>query len=134
MIASSIARSLPPAVADRLIKIIGLFGSAHDGEVVAAARQATRLLREHDCTWAELLEPIVLPPPPARSRHRPAAQHAPADWRANAAACLARADLLTDWEHRFVANLFGFRRLSPKQEAVLGKLVERVRVAAGGAP
>ena len=133
MIASTIQR-LPPAVADRLIKVIGMFGSAHDGEVVAAARQATRLLREHDCTWAELLEPIVLPPPPARPRPYPAPRHGHIDWRADAAACLARADLLTDWEHRFVANLLGFRRLSPKQTAVLTELVERVRAAAGGAP
>jgi hypothetical protein len=135
MVTSSITRPLPPAIADRLVKIAGLLASDQPGEVVAAARQATRLLREHDCTWGELLQPIVLPQPasPTRPRHHPAPRYEHVDWRAAAAACLRRSDLLSDWEHRFVADLRGFQRLSPKQTAILVQLIERVR-AAGGAP
>jgi ubiquinone biosynthesis protein UbiJ len=136
MVTSSITRPLPPAVADRLVKIAGLLASDQPGEVVAAARQATHILREHDCTWGELLQPIVRPPQAAsaaRPQHRLARHYEHIDWRVDAAACLRRADLLSDWEYRFVTKLFGFPRLSSKQTAVLVQLVERVRAAGGAA-
>ena len=41
----------------RLVKLLGLLGSEHDGEVVAAARLAERLRRSAGVSWSEMLQP-----------------------------------------------------------------------------
>src|SRR5215469_7116401 len=43
----------------RLVKLLGMLGSAHDGEVVNAARLAVRWVAEQRTSWAALLEPPV---------------------------------------------------------------------------
>lgn len=40
---------------DQLAKILGLLGSAHDGEVLAAARQAQAYLAQRKLRWADVL-------------------------------------------------------------------------------
>jgi hypothetical protein len=124
--------NLPPAVATRLVKICGLLGSAHDGEVVAAARQATKLLQSSRLTWAELIEPIVLrrPSPSLRARKPPP----PADWRAAVAVCLQHPKVFTSWECQFLSNLQSFRRLSAKQTNILARLYAQLWMATGDAP
>src|SRR5436190_12428222 len=47
---------------DRLAKLLGMLGSVHDGEVVAAARQAERLRADAGLTWAEIVIPRMPPP------------------------------------------------------------------------
>jgi hypothetical protein len=42
----------------RLGRVIALVGSAHDGEALAAARTADRLLREAGIGWGDLLAPF----------------------------------------------------------------------------
>ena len=125
----TITRPLPPAIFDRLVKILGRLGSIHDAEVVAAARHATRILQQHGHTWSDLPRLAVPPPIPGSLRPRPAPPPASGDWHADATVCLRRADLLTEWERAFVATLTGRRRLTAKQQTVLAKLVERVRAA-----
>jgi hypothetical protein len=39
----------------RLTKILGMLGSSHDGEVVAAGRMADALVRSAGLTWPEIL-------------------------------------------------------------------------------
>lgn len=41
----------------RLTRILGMLGSAHDGERAAAALAADRLVREMGTTWQDLLDP-----------------------------------------------------------------------------
>ena len=50
----------------RFIRVCGMLDSEHDGEVVAAARQATKMLRDAGITWREvlLLVDTKEPPPP----------------------------------------------------------------------
>lgn len=43
-----------PGDLGRLHKLCGMLGSDHDGEVLAAARMATRWLRERGWTWADV--------------------------------------------------------------------------------
>jgi hypothetical protein len=56
---------------DRLIKLLGMFGSEHAGERDAAARAIERPRRRTGMTWADLLRPaparprIIVPPWPA---------------------------------------------------------------------
>jgi hypothetical protein len=118
-------RPLTPATAERVVRICGLLTSNYAGEVANAASLATRIFEEHGWSWEQVVRTGIAAPPP---------QYRPVDWRAAATACLRRADLLTAWEQDFVASLRGFQRLSPKQEALLARLVERVFAATGGAP
>jgi hypothetical protein len=41
----------------RLARVCGLFGSDHDGEALAAARQAAKIGKKVGLTWEELLLP-----------------------------------------------------------------------------
>jgi flavin-binding protein dodecin len=43
------------AVADRLRKIVGMFGSSHEGERAAAMNLASALLKQHNLTWADVI-------------------------------------------------------------------------------
>jgi hypothetical protein len=133
MIASTI-QPLPPAVADRLVRVCGLLGSDHAGEAASAAAAATRIIRSHGMTWQQLLEPIVLqrPPLPRPARREPSSP-GPADWRRAATACLRHPQLFTRWECTFLENLLGFRRLSAKQAGVLARLYAQVQAATGDA-
>jgi hypothetical protein len=110
----------------KLAGILGMLGSEHDGEVLAAARMAERLRREMGATWHDL---IACPPEPETSRRsdppRPSRPQAP-HWRATVARCRARPDRLSDFERRFLASLAGFRTLSPKQATVLVGIAERL--------
>jgi hypothetical protein len=47
---------------DRLARILGMLGSAHDGEVVAAARQAERLRQDAGLIWRDIVGPAASPP------------------------------------------------------------------------
>lgn len=49
-----------PSVAARLIKVLGLLASSHDGEALSAARQAEQIRRQIGRAWEEL---IVVPVP-----------------------------------------------------------------------
>jgi hypothetical protein len=63
---------LPRDQLDRLIKVLGLLGSNHDGERAAAANLATSILKKHGATWGDLISrrnndrPRPPPPPPPR--------------------------------------------------------------------
>lgn len=46
---------MPSVDIEKLAKVLGLLGSTVDGEVLAAARQATEILRRADATWADVL-------------------------------------------------------------------------------
>ena len=42
---------------ERLIKLLGLLGSDHNGEIAAAGRMADALIRDAGVTWADLIAP-----------------------------------------------------------------------------
>ncbi len=64
---------------DLLIKFLGMLGSEHDGEVLAAARKATAALKAANLTWADV---ILQERPAAGSPQKPsaAADHATGDY------------------------------------------------------
>ena len=47
---------MPKVPVTRIAKLLGMLGSAHDGEVVAAARAPEAELKRLGLTWAEVLE------------------------------------------------------------------------------
>jgi hypothetical protein len=110
---------------DRLSKLLGMLGSAHEGEVVAAARQAERLRAEAGLTWAEILLPRLPAPPQGQNVHTVAAA---------VAFLLDHEDVMTEWEATFVRSLRRQRSpISTKQIAILDQILEKARLAAARA-
>jgi hypothetical protein len=111
----------------RLARVLGLLGSQHDGEALAAARMAERLRRTAGLTWADIVVGV--------SQRAPAAaddDDDDFDLYAALDACFARLWLLSDWEQAFVRSIHHQRRcLCPKQKAVLERLYAKAR---GGKP
>jgi hypothetical protein len=103
----------------RLARVLGMLGSDHAGERDAAALMAEKIRRDAGVQWADLLVPkVVRVEPPA-----------PADAAVDLQTCMARLDLLTEWEIRFVSSirLKPTSRLSPKQRDTLANIAAEVR-------
>ena len=100
-----------------LARILGLLGSSHDGEVIAAARQAERLRADAGLTWADIVTPRL----PAPKRQNVGSASAAVGF------VLQHADLLTEWEFNFARSVQRLKYpLSAKQVEVLERLVDKV--------
>ncbi len=113
--------SLPPALSARLIKLLGMIGSEHDGEALNAARLADRLVRENGLTWENIID-----------LNRPRA-----DLFAVARACieiLQSGVWLKPTERRFLTGLPAFRHPTEKQLSWLNDLLDRAREFASRPP
>jgi hypothetical protein len=109
----------------RLARVCGLLGSDHDGEALAAARQAEKIRKKLGLTWEELLVP------PTRQRAADPPPEELTDWRSACHFCLERSRLLTRWELNFVATVARYQKPpSAKQLIILHRLVARCRNAA----
>jgi hypothetical protein len=109
----------------RLARVCGLFGSDHDGEALAAARQAEKIRKKVGLTWEELL----VPSPRQRSGDPPPEDLT--DWRWACHFCLERYQWLSSWELDFVATVARYQKPpSAKQMIILRRLLARCRNAA----
>jgi hypothetical protein len=103
----------------KLAAVLGLLGSEHDGEVVAAGRMAERIRREANVTWSD----IIAPPggPGSRSADVPPA------WDVMVAVCRAGPAGQTLWERHFLSELSGYRHApSERQRDILARIYARV--------
>jgi hypothetical protein len=122
--------TLSPDLTRRLTKILGMLGSAHDGEVAAAGRRAHSLLQQAGLTWPEVIAPAA----PAQQHYRP-----PRRWRSPvshsdaAALCLLWPEVLTDWETDFLQAIASRHRISDKQSAVLNRITAKCEAFARSA-
>ena len=109
----------------RLARVCGLLGSEHDGEVLAAARQAEKIRKKLGLTWDELL---------VSSPRKRAADPTPdelTDWQEACLFCLKHFQSLTSWEQDFVTTVARYTRSpSAKQWIILHRLVAKCRSAA----
>lgn len=132
---------------ERLIKLCGMLGSNHDGEVVNAARLAQRLLGAEGVTWEEALN--------NKSNGNGTSYSAQQSYNMGYAAGYARAqqeerqrvhtklmtwyafvrelhdeyiDNLTDWEQGFVESFMarGFARPTPRQRDVFHRIANKL--------
>jgi hypothetical protein len=119
----------PTALRLRLSRLLGMLGSAHDGEALNAARLADKLVRGAGLTWHEVLS---LPPPSDPPLDEGFADW-PGGWRGAVAHCLRYGDhLLTAWEREFLHKIDSYvGEISTKQQVVLRRLLDRT--LAGGA-
>ena len=119
------AASLSPAFADKLVKVLGMLGSDHDGEVAAAGRTAHSMLKAKGLTWSDVIVPSApRPEPPQRRWRQP---WSPSD---AAALCLQWPEVLTGWETDFCRSIVGRRRISAKQTAVIDRIARKVEAFA----
>jgi hypothetical protein len=116
------------ALASKLVKVLGLLGSAHDGEVAAAGRRADAMVKGAGLSWGDVIIPAA---PRSEQPQRP-----PRRWRRGvsptdtAALCLQWPEVLTDWETNFCRSIVGRRRISAKQTVVLERLARKVEAFA----
>jgi hypothetical protein len=115
------AALLDPAAAGRLAKVLALTASSIDGEVLAAAKAANRIIEAAGTTWADVLRPTAQADPAVGTR--PSERHRPLSVGQKIALARAFPEALTPWEHDFVRGIDGFHTLSPKQMAVLERII-----------
>jgi hypothetical protein len=80
---------------DRLIKLLGMLGSAHDGERAAAGLKAHQLVTRSGLQWSD----VIALPLPAVEPH----------WRTMAMACCRHLDSLNSKERAFVQAMATWR-------------------------
>ena len=124
---------LAPERRTRLVRLLGMCGSAHDGERANAAALAAKLIRESNLTWDDVIggqdpSPAYEPPRPDYEGPRSASEDI--NWRQMAAAVI-NCGRGSGWEITFCREiLWRGSNLSPKQQAVLHR-VYRERVVRG---
>jgi hypothetical protein len=140
--------ALAPPEQQRLARLLGMLGSAHDGEVLNAARLAQRLLATANMTWTELVAtPPALTPAEIdlariaqleadafeRGRRAGLAEQTQGftSWPLLADHCLHQCGrLLTPWETGFLADFIARRWTVPtaKQHPIFARIAARCGV------
>jgi hypothetical protein len=111
--------AIPSDVAERLVKLLGMIGSIHDGEALNAARLADRLVREAGLTWTDVIGTV------------PATQ---LDVIEVVSEIYRSGVALSYTEGKFLRGVTQFRRLSEKQLSWLSDILERARLFASRPP
>lgn len=129
---------LQPDYRAKLVKLLGMLGSDHDGERAAAALLADQHRRKCGLTWGEILIPAPAPealkPERPRKARKPrkakATKPAPPEpsWR-DMAAVVAESGLATQWERNFASGLLEKWNgpLTEKQAKCLEKLFAKCK-------
>src|SRR4051794_20401170 len=100
-----------------MARLLAMFSSAFDGEIVNAARAAERLRQRTGLDWAE----ILAAPPIAGEPLCELSLDELLDL------CAGATTMLTPWERRFIRNIRRQNWASLKQRAILDQIVERLR-------
>ena len=115
--------NLSSADLSTVAKLLGLIGSNHDAEALAAARKAHALVRGKGATW-----PIVLGLD-AEQPTTPEPEHL-----AVARDLLGRGKgICTDWEMRFLRGVLAFKTLTHQQQQSLDGIRAKVEAATSNA-
>ena len=121
---------LDPRSVERLVKLLGMLGSNHDGERAAAALKANALVREHGLVWSDVI-PATPEPRSYQQEHtgrwnNNATENQ--DWRTMRDYCAQRSSLLRSREQEFIDDIEDWRgALTEKQSAWLIAIYTRVK-------
>jgi len=118
---------LSPAERRKLVGILGMLGSAHDGERAAAAALASRLVRDKGLGWDDL---ILADGPGTRQAPGGTQDGRGSRWQGgdSLTTCLRWLGELTPWETRFVMDLRQKRRpFTPAQRAKIEQIADALR-------
>ena len=100
-----------------IAKLLGLVGSNHDAEALAAARKAHELVKARGITWPDLLGLDALPP---EADHVVVARDLLGKGRG----------IITRWEAQFLRGILAFKALSDHQRQTLDGIREKVLASA----
>jgi hypothetical protein len=111
----------------RLIRLLRMFGSDFDGEVASAARRAHELVASRQLDWDEL---IIKVGATGSSKERRSHTTSQID---DIRHCQSLVEHLTEWEADFIESIAGsileWGRLTPKQQAVLDRITNKLKLA-----
>jgi len=94
----------------KLAKLLGMIGSNHDGEALAAARKAYEMVERIGTTWPDLLQvPVTVDTVAEQPAHRSEAQRLLHEGKG----------VITDFERNFLVGIMTFQTLYPKQVELL---------------
>jgi hypothetical protein len=99
---------------DKLVKILRMLGSSHDGERAAAGLKADQLVRTMGTTWSDIVAPKTLP-----------AADVGDSIEAKIGTILANIEACSDWERGFITSVNGRPVLSSKQRAIVERLFRK---------
>lgn len=128
-----------------LIKLLGMLGSDHEGEVVNAARMAQRLLGSEGMTWVEVLAPnghTIVDPGSYNAGYAAGYAKALNEDRARRHTKIMTwfafvrelqdeyENNLSEWEQGFVQSFIqrGFARPTPRQRDVFFNIAEKLGI------
>ena len=115
--------NLSSADLSTLAKILGLIGSNHDAEALAAARKAHALVRAKGTTWPTVLGIDADQPTIPEPIHLTLARD-----------LLGRGKgICTDWEMRFLRGVLAFKTLTHQQQQSLDGIRAKVDAAISNA-
>ena len=102
--------TIDQSVIDRLTKLLGMLGSAHDGERGVTAAKADELVRSRGLTWSD----VVARPQPASAPRRSSSKgwREPETIREKIDAALRYRGLLNAWEVSFLIDVKRFPPLT----------------------
>jgi len=121
------AAGLSGAERTRLVRLLGMTGSDHAGEVANAARMADAFIKTLGLRWEDVIAAGALASPPDFLLDWPTR------WRGAAMAC-QQVGGLTEKQRAFLTNIVGYQNCpSPRQLQYLRAIMGRVLVA-GGTP
>jgi hypothetical protein len=132
---------LDPQALDRLVKLLGMLGSAHAGERSAAGLKANELVRGMGLTWSEVFTRIMSAPATDsrnNGRNGGGGRHnshnsGDDDWRTMREFCARHSGRLRPRELEFVIDLGDWRGdLTQKQSAWLTAIFARLKHTTGG--
>jgi hypothetical protein len=109
---------MTPDTRRRLVGVLGLLASDHDGERAAAGLLATRLLKSAALTWDDVIpeHPVVRMTDTPKSK----------DWWV-ITFCARNTIYLSPWEQNFIRSLVGQVGLSRKQVKVVEGIATKLR-------
>jgi len=126
---------------DKLIKILRMFGSSHDGEVASAARRAHELLKGRSLDWDDLIIRIHSNSSGSSystgsSSHYKKPEPEPEPRTDDEAdlihRCAERSKCLTAWENEFIESIsesiIEWGHLTQKQRNVLDRIINKLKV------
>ena len=106
----------------RLVKVLSMLGSNHDGERAAAGLLATRLVKSAGTDWDQLLQPQE------PCKRQTASDFSPPPM-SDMGLCVRNLRRLTHWEQDFVLSLRGQSFLSVGQRRKLAEIAADLRKA-----
>lgn len=115
--------SLDPSTKSRLVKLLGMLGSAHDGEALTAGRLADRLVRQANLTWDDIIAVK------REMEQRLTSVRAPRYEHTIRSALKDGSGVLSRWEVDFLHSLLGRTRLTDKQASKLSEIIFKVAQA-----